>query len=80
MRTAIGVACFKTSGVMSAIGQATLYEQVVDCNAYGVDMFMFPCDEPRAIASYYFYFLILTFLLSDSNLLQSPVIESNVMR
>ena len=52
VRAAIGVACFKTSGVMSAIGQATLYEQVVDCNAYGVGMFMFPCDELRALVSF----------------------------
>ena len=48
MRAAIGVACFKASGVMSAIVQAMLYEQVVDGNAYGVGMFMFPCDELRA--------------------------------
>ena len=41
MRAAIGVACFKTSGVISAIGQVMLYEQVVDGSAYGVGMFMF---------------------------------------
>ena len=41
VRAAIGVACFKTSGVISAIGQVMLYEQVVDGSAYGVGMFMF---------------------------------------